>query len=83
MIRHPTVELLRKYDRNLLYDEVWAQPISALAKKCGISDVGLAKTCRKLGVPLPGRGHWAKKSAGRKVPKRPPLPALSTHGGSS
>jgi len=76
-IPHPTVELLRKYDRNVLYDEVWAQPMWTLANKYGISDVGLAKTCRKLGVPLPGLGYWAKKSAGKKVPKRPPLPVLS------
>lgn len=38
-----------------------------LAKKYGISDVGLAKVCRKLTIPLPGRGYWAKKQAGQKV----------------
>jgi hypothetical protein len=47
-----------------------------LAKEYGMSDVGLAKVCRKLGIPLPGLGYWAKKTAGNKVPKRPPLPAL-------
>ena len=40
-----------------------------LAKEFGISDVGLAKVCRKLGVPVPGRGYWAKKVAGRVVPR--------------
>jgi hypothetical protein len=74
----PSYQLLRKYNRDILYDEVWKQPMWTLAKKYGISDVGLAKACRKLGVPLPGLGYWAKKTAGKKVPKRPPLPALST-----
>ena len=35
-----------------------------LAKKCDLYDVGLAKTCKKLKIPLPGRGYWAKKAAG-------------------
>ena len=34
----------------------------------------MAKTSRKLGVPLPPRGYWAKMKVG-KAPKRPPLPA--------
>ncbi len=73
----PSYQLLRKYNRDLLYDEVWKQPMWTLAKKYGVSDVGLAKACRKLGVPLPGLGYWAKKTAGKKVLKRPPLPALA------
>jgi hypothetical protein len=79
----PSYQLLRKYNRDVLYDEVWKQPVWTLAKKYGISDVGLAKACRKLGVPLPGLGYWAKKTAGKKVPKRPPLPPLSANRGSS
>ena len=50
--------------------------MQTLAAKYGISDVGLAKACRKLRVPLPGRGYWAKKAAGKKLPKRPALPTL-------
>jgi hypothetical protein len=46
-----------------------------LAKKYGISDVGLAKVCRKLTIPLPGRGYWARKQAGQKV-RREPLPQV-------
>ncbi|HJY07216.1 MAG TPA: hypothetical protein VJ323_12935, partial [Bryobacteraceae bacterium] len=63
------------WDRNSLYEEVWATAMAKLAKKYGISDVGLAKVCRKLAVPLPGRGYWAKKEAGQTVHKLP-LPAL-------
>jgi hypothetical protein len=47
-----------------------------LAEKYGISDVGLAKNCRKLSIPLPGRGYWAKISAGQSVVKTP-LPRIS------
>lgn len=41
------------WDRDSLYEEVWATPMAKLAKKYGISDVGLAKVCRKLAIPLP------------------------------
>ena len=34
-----------------LYELAWSKPISKLAKDFGISDVGLAKWCRCLGVP--------------------------------
>lgn len=60
------------YERTRLYEEVWAEPVEVVAKRYGVSGVALAKTCRKLGVPLPGRGYWAQKRAGRKL-KRPPL----------
>jgi len=58
-----------------VYEEVWATPMAKLAKKYGISDVGLAKVCRKLAIPVPGRGYWAKKEVGQTVQKLP-LPAL-------
>lgn len=63
------------WNRDELYEEVWATPMQILAKKYGISDVGLAKVCRKLSIPLPGRGYWARKEAGQKV-EHPALPAL-------
>ena len=60
--------------RELLYEQVWKTPMSRLARDYGVSDSALAKTCRRLGVPLPPRGHWAKLQHGKKVPPRPPLP---------
>lgn len=63
-----------KYEREKLYEEVWADPVVAVAKRYGISDVGLRKICKRLGVPLPQAGHWAKVYAGQKV-KRPSLPS--------
>lgn len=65
----------RFYDRNKLYDEVWNEAVDKVAKRYGVSGVALAKTCRKLKVPLPGRGYWAKHKVG-KAPKRPPLPSM-------
>jgi hypothetical protein len=62
-----------RYDREELYEKVWAQPIQKLAKEYGVSDVALARACKRRRVPVPGKGYWAKKAAGKSVPKRPPL----------
>lgn len=61
------------FEREALFREVWANPISTLAKKYGMSDNGLRKICKSLGVPLPARGHWAKVAAGHH-PATPQLP---------
>ncbi|WP_368622627.1 hypothetical protein [Paraburkholderia sp. BR13444] len=60
------------FTRRQLYELVWAEPIVALAKSLGISDVGLAKACRRGDIPLPPRGYWARLNAGKSV-IRPPL----------
>lgn len=44
-----------------------------LAKQFGVSDVALAKACRRAGIPVPKRGYWAKSQAGKRV-TRIPLP---------
>jgi hypothetical protein len=51
-----------------------------LAKDFGISDVALAKRCRRLAIPVPGRGYWARIDAGQK-PYRPKLPKREPHWG--
>jgi hypothetical protein len=61
------------YTREQLYDAVWSTPVSKLAARLGISDVGLAKTCRRLGVPRPPLGYWAQIEVGKKL-KKEPLP---------
>jgi hypothetical protein len=48
-------------NRNELYEQVWSEPVSRLAPKYGISDVGLKKICKKLNVPTPPLG--AKRHA--------------------
>src|ERR1700719_1527171 len=45
-----------------------------LANEFGLSDVGLAKLCRRHDIPLPARGYWAPIQFGQK-PGRAPLPA--------
>jgi hypothetical protein len=62
-----------RYERAKLYEEVWAEPVVKVAKQYGISDVALRKICKKLAVPLPPLGYWAKLAAGKKLPT-PPLP---------
>jgi hypothetical protein len=62
--------------REKLYEEVWSEPISKLAPKYGLSDVGFAKICRRLRVPVPGRGYWRQKEVGQRI-RRPSLPKLS------
>jgi len=62
------------YSRNKLYEEIWAEPATKVAKKYGVSDVAIRKMCKKLNVPLPPLGYWAKLQFGKDV-KRPPLPA--------
>lgn len=64
-----------QFTRQQLYDMVWAEPMSRLAAKLGISDVALTKSCRRGKVPTPERGYWAKLRHGKAV-DRPALPAL-------
>lgn len=65
--------MARLFTRQELYELVWASPVTTIAKLHGISDVGLAKRCRRLGVPLPPRGYWARSEVERAAVK-PPLP---------
>ena len=60
--------------REQLYEMVWQEPVSKIAKKYTVSDVALAKACRQMGIPLPGRGYWARYAAGERRP-RPRLPS--------
>ncbi|HLY62803.1 MAG TPA: hypothetical protein VKV95_18825 [Terriglobia bacterium] len=68
----------RYWNREKLYEEVWATPMQTLAYEYGLSDRGLAKICRRLEIPVPGRGYWAKKAVGQKV-ERLPLPSAKTN----
>lgn len=59
-----------------LYDLVWSTPMRTLAPQFHMSDVGLAKLCRRHSIPLPERGYWAKKEHGKAV-RQPKLPMVS------
>lgn len=62
-----------EFTREDLYKMVWERPVLIIAKETGVSDVAVAKACRKAGIPLPSRGHWAIVRSGRAV-TAPPLP---------
>jgi hypothetical protein len=64
----------RTFTRQEFFDLVWSTPMQQLAKQFKLSDVGLAKTCKRFNIPRPERGHWQKVAVG-KAPKRPSLPA--------
>lgn len=72
-------ETEKPVDRDTLYDEVWTEPMVVVAPRYGLSDVGLAKICKSLAIPIPSRGYWAKVKAGR-VMRRVPLPELKSSG---
>ena len=61
-----------------LHRLVWETPMVRLGERFGISGNGLAKICRRLDIPYPPRGHWAKKAAGHKV-MTVPLPAAQSN----
>lgn len=65
-----------EWDRATLYEAVWEKSAVQLAKEYGISDVALAKICKKLKVPKPGLGYWRRKERGFKV-TRTPLPPMT------
>jgi hypothetical protein len=59
------------WNREELYIEIWEKPLVKVAVKYNISAVALGKVCRKLQIPLPGRGHWTKKEFGKPVAETP------------
>lgn len=63
------------FSRDALYELIWEKPTRALAKEIGVSDAGLAKACGRHRIPIPPRGYWAKKAAGKAV-ARDPLPII-------
>lgn len=67
--------------REELHEQIWSQPIRTLAASIGISDVALAKRCKTASVPVPPRGWWARKEAGKpvKVEPLPPLPFVMSN----
>ena len=66
-------KITRTITRKQLYDKVWSTPMTTLAKEFGLSDVGMAKLCRRHEIPRPPRGYWAKVEHGQK-PRRAKLP---------
>ena len=66
-----------KLTRKELYELVWENPMSKLAKKYNLSDNGLRKVCNRLDIPLPKNGYWQKIQYNKKVTKEK-LPVNNT-----
>ncbi len=66
----------RLLSREDLYELVWSEPLVSLSQRFGLSDNGLRKRCKSMGVPTPPRGYWERTRHGHRV-KRPPLPPMS------
>lgn len=66
-VTHCSAACGKKARRRFQIDErrlrrlVWEKPLTAIAAELGVSDVAVAKRCKKLGIERPGRGYWAKQ----------------------
>ena len=59
------------FRRDDLYRLVWTSPVSEVAARLGVSDVALAKLCRRAEIPIPRRGYWQRTEAGQAVEPTP------------
>jgi len=64
----------RQGKREKLIKLVWSKPTQRAAWDMGISDKALAKQCKRLEVPKPPPGFWAKWHAGHMAQCRALLP---------
>lgn len=63
------------FTRIELYNLVWEEPLTHIAKKYQITDSGIRKICKKKDIPLPPLGYWQKKQYNKTVPKKTKLPS--------
>ncbi|TFW72337.1 hypothetical protein C3Y98_04325 [Methylotenera oryzisoli] len=59
--------------REKLYEEIWAEPITTVSKRYGVSDSYLIRILKSLNIPRPPRGYWAMVAADIH-PEKPSLP---------
>ena len=68
----------RRFDRQQLYVEVWAEPAAAVGERHGCSGSYVKRACRALRIPTPPLGYWRRLATGgrprqallRRLPKR-------------
>jgi AcrR family transcriptional regulator len=58
--------------RSELFDQIWSEPMGAIAARYGLTGNGLAKICDRLNIPRPPRSHWTRSLEARN--QRPDLP---------
>lgn len=68
--------LLKKYDRQYLYDKVWEMPLWQAAKAFGVKEHTLCNACLRLQIPTPPQGYWSRKEERRRLVERPALPDM-------
>jgi hypothetical protein len=57
-----------------LYELVWSQPMTEVAKQLGTSAPEITRLCDQVfRIPRPQRGHWQRSASGKMTPK-PDLP---------
>lgn len=66
-----------KLTREELYEKLWCKPTTQVAEEFGMSDVAVAKICKKFNIPKPSRGYWQQIHVGGR-PKRLALPKASS-----
>lgn len=72
-------KLPQRLTREELFQLVWSEPISKVARRFGISPAGLKKKCDQAEIPFPRQEYWAARRAGRRAvqPALPPrAPAM-------
>ena len=67
-----------RIEREELHRLVWSKPLMQLAKEFTRSDVGLVQICKKLDVPRPPQGYWARKHR-KGPPALPPTKGPTFH----
>ena len=53
--------------RRELYNQVWSEPLTTVAKKYQTTDYALKTICKKYLIPIPKSGHWMKLKYGKSV----------------
>jgi hypothetical protein len=57
----------RVITREWLHAQLWQRPATDVARELEMTSTAVAKIARKLAVPVPPPGHWARKRAGQSV----------------
>ncbi|MEH6502717.1 MAG: hypothetical protein V7682_02315 [Cycloclasticus sp.] len=59
----PNKQDKKPISREALYELAWAEPMTSIGKKLGVSSSYLARIYTRLNVPRPAAGYWAKVAA--------------------
>jgi len=54
-----------KLTRKELYDLVWAETMTSICTRFGLSDFELRKYCKSMNIPTPPVGYWSKLKHGK------------------